>query len=193
MRCLICSMNSPCRTPRSVRKSDADALIGTGPFRVTAWEPGRRLTLAAFDDYWGGTAVSRRSGDRVRPRTRTRRPVRYPGWPRATDTSGRLCDVVVRAALAGRDHSNQRRPDAAAGARAGDRSRAHRECARAAQGRSGVRFAAAVALAAMRSCSSRRRMSCARSSWCPHCDWDRSASATRRTICFCDRWPSAWL
>ncbi len=36
-----------------VRKSDAAALIGTGPFRVTAWEPGRRLTLAAFDDYWG--------------------------------------------------------------------------------------------------------------------------------------------
>ncbi len=35
------------------RKSDADPLIGTGSFRVTAWEPGRRLTLAAFDDYWG--------------------------------------------------------------------------------------------------------------------------------------------
>jgi len=29
-------------------------LIGTGPFRVTGWEPGRRLALAAFDDYWGG-------------------------------------------------------------------------------------------------------------------------------------------
>jgi ABC-type transport system substrate-binding protein len=41
--------------PRSAiaRRSDANALIGTGPFRVTAWEPGRRLTLAAFDDYWG--------------------------------------------------------------------------------------------------------------------------------------------
>jgi ABC-type transport system substrate-binding protein len=35
------------------RKSDANPLIGTGPFRVTAWEQGRRLTLAAFDDYWG--------------------------------------------------------------------------------------------------------------------------------------------
>jgi peptide/nickel transport system substrate-binding protein len=34
------------------RKSEADPLIGTGPFRVTAWEPGRRLTLGAFDDYW---------------------------------------------------------------------------------------------------------------------------------------------
>jgi Bacterial extracellular solute-binding proteins, family 5 Middle len=28
--------------------------IGTGPFRITAWEPGRRLALVAFDDYWGG-------------------------------------------------------------------------------------------------------------------------------------------
>ncbi len=36
------------------RKSDVNPLIGTGPFRVRAWEPGRRLTLAAFDDYWGG-------------------------------------------------------------------------------------------------------------------------------------------
>jgi ABC-type transport system substrate-binding protein len=37
-----------------VRKSDANPVIGTGPFRLTAWEPGRRLTLAAFEDYWGG-------------------------------------------------------------------------------------------------------------------------------------------
>ena len=36
------------------RKSDTGATIGTGPFRVTAWEPGRRMMLAAFDDYWGG-------------------------------------------------------------------------------------------------------------------------------------------
>jgi ABC-type transport system substrate-binding protein len=35
------------------RQSDANPLIGTGPFRVTGWEPGRRLTLASFDDYWG--------------------------------------------------------------------------------------------------------------------------------------------
>lgn len=36
------------------RKGDAGATIGTGPFRVTAWEPGRRMMLSAFDDYWGG-------------------------------------------------------------------------------------------------------------------------------------------
>jgi peptide/nickel transport system substrate-binding protein len=37
-----------------IRKSDTNSVLGTGPFRLTAWEPGRRLTLAAFDDYWGG-------------------------------------------------------------------------------------------------------------------------------------------
>ena len=36
------------------RKSDTNPVIGTGPFRLTAWEPGRRLTLAAFEDYWDG-------------------------------------------------------------------------------------------------------------------------------------------
>jgi ABC-type transport system substrate-binding protein len=36
------------------RKGDAGATIGTGPFRVTAFEPGRRMMLSAFDDYWGG-------------------------------------------------------------------------------------------------------------------------------------------
>jgi MarR-like DNA-binding transcriptional regulator SgrR of sgrS sRNA len=28
-------------------------LVGTGPFRVAAWEPGRSATLAAHDRYWG--------------------------------------------------------------------------------------------------------------------------------------------
>jgi len=36
------------------RKSDTNPMIGTGPFRVAAWELGRRLTLAAFEEYWGG-------------------------------------------------------------------------------------------------------------------------------------------
>jgi hypothetical protein len=36
------------------RKGDTVPYIGTGPFRITAWEPGRRLTLAAFEDYWNG-------------------------------------------------------------------------------------------------------------------------------------------
>jgi peptide/nickel transport system substrate-binding protein len=36
------------------RKNETNPMIGTGPFRITAWEAGRRLTLAAFEDYWGG-------------------------------------------------------------------------------------------------------------------------------------------
>jgi ABC-type transport system substrate-binding protein len=35
------------------RTSEASPVIGTGPFRITAWEPGRRLVVAAFEDYWG--------------------------------------------------------------------------------------------------------------------------------------------
>jgi ABC-type transport system substrate-binding protein len=37
-----------------VRKTDTNPLIGTGPFRLVAWEPGRRLSLTAFEDYWEG-------------------------------------------------------------------------------------------------------------------------------------------
>ncbi len=36
-----------------VRKGEL-GMIGTGPFRITARELGRRMTLGAFDDYWGG-------------------------------------------------------------------------------------------------------------------------------------------
>ncbi|MGD0436459.1 MAG: ABC transporter substrate-binding protein [Bryobacteraceae bacterium] len=37
-----------------IRRSESNPSIGTGPFRVTGWEPGRKLNLTAFDDYWGG-------------------------------------------------------------------------------------------------------------------------------------------
>jgi ABC-type transport system substrate-binding protein len=37
-----------------VRSAGKSALIGTGPFRATVWEPGHKLVLAAFEDYWGG-------------------------------------------------------------------------------------------------------------------------------------------
>ena len=30
------------------------ALVGTGPFRVVTWEAGRKATLAAFENHWGG-------------------------------------------------------------------------------------------------------------------------------------------
>jgi ABC-type transport system substrate-binding protein len=29
-------------------------LTGSGPFAITRWDPGKRLTLVARDDYWGG-------------------------------------------------------------------------------------------------------------------------------------------
>lgn len=30
------------------------ATIGTGPFRITEWQPGKRALLAAYEGYWGG-------------------------------------------------------------------------------------------------------------------------------------------
>jgi ABC-type transport system substrate-binding protein len=43
-------------SPRAAifRKAENGSPIGTGPFRVSSWEPGRRITLSAFEDYWGG-------------------------------------------------------------------------------------------------------------------------------------------
>jgi ABC-type transport system substrate-binding protein len=41
-------------SPRTAIFRKNDVIIGTGPFRVASWEAGRRLTLAAFNDYWGG-------------------------------------------------------------------------------------------------------------------------------------------
>ena len=39
---------------RSSAANPAIPLIGTGPFRISSWEPGRRLSVVAFDDYWNG-------------------------------------------------------------------------------------------------------------------------------------------
>lgn len=36
-----------------LRKS-TDVIIGTGPFRLTTWEPGHHAVFATNDDYWGG-------------------------------------------------------------------------------------------------------------------------------------------
>ena len=37
-----------------IRKGEGGEPIGTGPFRLDKWEPGRRAVLTAFEDYWGG-------------------------------------------------------------------------------------------------------------------------------------------
>ena len=38
----------------SIVKRDSGKIIGTGPFLVTQWDPGKKLVVAARDDYWGG-------------------------------------------------------------------------------------------------------------------------------------------
>jgi peptide/nickel transport system substrate-binding protein len=41
--------------PRNaVAKRDGDKLSGTGPFHVMDWQPGKKLTLAAEENYWRG-------------------------------------------------------------------------------------------------------------------------------------------
>jgi MarR-like DNA-binding transcriptional regulator SgrR of sgrS sRNA len=41
--------------PRNaIVKRDGDKLSGTGPFHVGDWQPGKKLTLAANEDYWRG-------------------------------------------------------------------------------------------------------------------------------------------
>ncbi len=38
----------------SIVKRDGGKVFGTGPFAVSAWDPGKKLSLAARDEYWGG-------------------------------------------------------------------------------------------------------------------------------------------
>ncbi|HSB75599.1 MAG TPA: ABC transporter substrate-binding protein, partial [Terriglobales bacterium] len=41
--------------PRNgIARRAGSKLVGTGPFLVSDWQPGRTLALAAFEDYWGG-------------------------------------------------------------------------------------------------------------------------------------------
>jgi peptide/nickel transport system substrate-binding protein len=38
----------------SIVKRLPDRVSGTGPFRVSEWQPGKKLVVAANEDYWGG-------------------------------------------------------------------------------------------------------------------------------------------
>jgi peptide/nickel transport system substrate-binding protein len=50
------NLQSELALPRNgIAKRDGK-LTGSGPFAVTRWDPGKKLTLAARDDYWGGRA-----------------------------------------------------------------------------------------------------------------------------------------
>ena len=37
-----------------IAKRSSGKLFGSGPFAITNWDPGKKLTLSARDDYWGG-------------------------------------------------------------------------------------------------------------------------------------------
>ncbi len=36
------------------KRSEGGTLVGTGPFQIADWQPGKRLALAANENYWGG-------------------------------------------------------------------------------------------------------------------------------------------
>jgi len=38
------------------KRASGATIAGTGPFHVSDWQPGKKLTLAAQEDYWGGRA-----------------------------------------------------------------------------------------------------------------------------------------
>ena len=43
-----------CARNAVVVHTESGAIVGTGPFRVSAWDAGKRLVLTANEDYWGG-------------------------------------------------------------------------------------------------------------------------------------------
>jgi len=42
--------------PYVAARAGDGGLLGTGPYRLAEWKPGRRAVLAAFENYWGGRA-----------------------------------------------------------------------------------------------------------------------------------------
>jgi peptide/nickel transport system substrate-binding protein len=42
-------------------KGNDPALVGTGPFRLATWEPGRRVVLERWEQYWGGRPALQRA------------------------------------------------------------------------------------------------------------------------------------
>lgn len=49
---ILAELSRP-RNAVAIRAPDG-ALVGTGPFAITRWEPGKSATLSAHSDYWGG-------------------------------------------------------------------------------------------------------------------------------------------
>lgn len=42
------------RSRNAIVMRKPDGLVGTGPFKITDWQPGRRVVLKVNDDYWNG-------------------------------------------------------------------------------------------------------------------------------------------
>jgi peptide/nickel transport system substrate-binding protein len=40
----------------SIARRESGKIVGTGPFAVSQWDPGKKIALTARDDYWGGRA-----------------------------------------------------------------------------------------------------------------------------------------
>lgn len=41
-------------TRNAIARRESSTIVGTGPFHVAEWQPGKKLVLAAEDGYWGG-------------------------------------------------------------------------------------------------------------------------------------------
>jgi ABC-type transport system substrate-binding protein len=37
-----------------IKRGSDNTLVGSGPYKLTSWQPGERVVLSANDDYWGG-------------------------------------------------------------------------------------------------------------------------------------------
>ena len=53
--------------PRNIRETTLEAPLGSGPYKVTAVDVGRRVTLVRDADYWGRDAAGRRWNQQLRP------------------------------------------------------------------------------------------------------------------------------
>jgi len=92
--------------------------VGTGPFRVTDFQPGKLLTLAAHDDYWGGRpyvdAVEIEFGKSLRDAALAGELGRadvFDAMPQATNSSPRVRTTLPKELLALVFTSNSRAQD----------------------------------------------------------------------------------
>ncbi len=144
-----------------VRKSAANLLIGTGPFRLVSLEPGRRLTLAAFEDYWGGRPFLDSVVISLGAGTARADVFDIPVWLLAARRARGYSHLGLAAERADCIAGGQPTVHPLAGSFAGHRPRAPRQCAHPTPRRAGLWCFAAVAQRLCISISDRSR-SCPR-------------------------------